>query len=129
MGNDNLLVSQYLLYLALSLTATVWVGRTLFKNGAAFLSESFPGKERLADSVNHLLVVGFYLVNAGWVIRTLKANAIPYTSAAVMENIAADFGTVLLVLGGMHLFNLYVLTRIRRRGIADRRSGPVSLAQ
>lgn len=123
---DNLILSQHLLYLTFSLTTTWWVGRTLFKNGAVFLVDAFLGKETLADSVNHLLLVGFYLVNGGWVVSTLKHGWAPQTPVQVLENVAQSYGTVLLILGGMHFFNLYVLNRLRRRGLAERQSAPVS---
>src|SRR3712207_7694262 len=48
-----------------SVSLTVWVARTLYRNGRVFLVEAFRGNEAVADSVNHLLVVGFYLINIG----------------------------------------------------------------
>ncbi len=120
------LVAQHLTYLALSLGTTVWVGRTIFKNGAAFLADTFLGKEVLADAVNRLLLAGFYLVNCGWVARTLKDRAEPWNAAQLIENVATSYGSVLLILGVMHFGNLYVLSRMRRRAIADRSSAPVA---
>src|SRR6476660_1665021 len=60
-------VWTYLLYLPISVAMTIWVARTLHKNGRIFLVDNFQGNEPLADSVDHLLVVGFYLVNVGFV--------------------------------------------------------------
>ena len=108
------IVSTYLLYLAISVALTVWVARTLFRNGRVFLVDVF-GAEPLADSVNHLLVVGFYLINLGYITLALKLG---YEVASLRESIEAlsvKVGWVLLVLGGMHFFNLFVFTRIRRR--------------
>jgi hypothetical protein len=127
--SQTLLVIQQLTYLALSLGTTVWVGSTLFRNGAAFLAETFLGKERLADSVNRLLLVGFYLINGGWVARSIKDTVAPWAASQVIENVATSYGGVLLILGVMHFGNLYVLTRMRRRAIADRSSAPVDPEQ
>lgn len=124
--SSTFLVPQHLTYLALSLATTLWVGRTLFKNGAAFLSETFLGKELLAESVNKLLLVGYYLVNGGWVLNTLKNDWAPRTMAELITNVASSYGTVLLILGGMHFGNLYVLSRMRRRAIAERSGAPIS---
>ena len=63
----NWIIAAYLTYLAISMALTVWVARTLHTNGRIFLVDSFHGNEKLADSVNHLLVVGFYLINIGYV--------------------------------------------------------------
>jgi len=53
------------LYLPISVALTVLGGENVAQNGRIFLVGSFLGNEELADSVNHLLVVGFYLVNIG----------------------------------------------------------------
>lgn len=123
---ESHLIIQHVTYLVLSLATTVWVGRTLFKNGIAFLADTFVGKERLAESVNQLLLVGFYLVNGGWVVRSLNSNLAPMNAVGVIQNVATNYGTVLLTLGVMHFGNLYVLNRMRRRAIADRSSAPIA---
>jgi len=108
-------LSTYLIYLALSIALTVWVGRTLHKNGRVFLVDVFHGNEALADSVNHLLVVGFYLINFGYVSLALKLGYAIETAEQSVEALSVKIGMVLLVLGGMHLFNLFVFSRMRRR--------------
>ena len=112
----------YVVYLVISIAVTVWVARTLHKNGRAFLVEAFHGDEVLADSINHLLVVGFYLINIGWIVMTLRTTYDLYTTRAVIELLSDKIGTVLFVLGMMHFFNLYVFSRFRRRAL-DRVSG------
>ena len=54
-------VIHHLTYILISVTLTLWVGKTLFKDGRVFLIRSFEGNESMADSVNHLLLVGFLL--------------------------------------------------------------------
>ena len=108
-------LSTYLIYLALSIALTIWVGRTLHKNGRVFLVDVFHGNETLADSVNHLLVVGFYLINFGYVSLALKLGYVIETAEQSVEALSVKIGMVLLVLGGMHLFNLFVFSRMRRR--------------
>jgi hypothetical protein len=68
----NATVMTYGLYLAIALPLTVWVARNLHDNGRIFLVDCFHGNEELADSVNRLLVVGFYLINFGFVALYLK---------------------------------------------------------
>ncbi len=50
---------SYAVYLVVSIAVTIWVARTLHANGRAFLVDAFHGEDKIADSVNHLLVVGF----------------------------------------------------------------------
>lgn len=116
----NWIIVAYLAYLTISLALTVWVARTLHKNGRIFLVDSFLGNEKLADSVNHLLVVGFYLINVGYVTLALKYGVTAATAQECLEVLSTKVGLVLLVLGFMHFFNLYVFTRMRKRGLAHR---------
>jgi len=120
-GDNNIIVITYLVYLAISVALTIWVARTLHKRGAIFLVDAFHGNAQLADSVNHLLVVGFYLINIGFVSLALKTAAIINTSRAAIELLSDKMGMVLLILGGMHFFNLYVFSRIRRNSQPPRR--------
>jgi hypothetical protein len=105
----------YLIYLAISIALTIWVARTLHKNGRVFLVDVFHGNEALADSVNHLLVVGFYLINFGYVSLALKLGYVVFTTQAAIEALSVKVGMVLLVLGSMHFFNLFIFSRMRRR--------------
>src|SRR5246500_2576853 len=109
------MVQTYAAYLVASLAITVWVARTLHRNGRIFLVDAFLGNEELADSVNHLLVVGFYLINIGYVSLALKVAAGPADVQQVFELLSTKVGVVLLVLGGMHFFNLYVFAKMRKR--------------
>ena len=111
----DLTLLEYLVYLAASVLLTVWVGRTLFGNGRRFLAEVMED-QRLADSVNHLLLVGFYLVNIGVAALLVNATGSLASAAEVVRTLATQLGIVLLVLGGMHFTNLFVLQRLRRSG-------------
>jgi TRAP-type C4-dicarboxylate transport system permease large subunit len=109
------IVYSYLVYLAVSLTVTMWVARTLHRRGRVFLVDAFHGQEELADSINHLLVVGFYLINVGYVAFALKSAENPSSLRQAIEVVSDKLGLVLLVLGVMHFFNLFVFSRVRRR--------------
>lgn len=123
--SSNFMVAAYLLYLLVSITLTVWVAKTLQRNGAQFLHDAFLGKERLADSVNHLLVVGFYLMNIGYVALSLKEYQTIWTVQEVIELVCGKVGKVMVVLGLMHFFNLYVFNRIRRSSQVRQQPPPV----
>ena len=125
-ATNSYMVGTYLTYLAVSVGVTIWVARTLSKNGQVFLVDAFLGKETIAASVNHLLVVGFYLINVGFVSLALKEGSEIHTLQGAIELVASKMGRVLLVLGGMHFFNLYVFSRIRRRGQLRHEPPPVA---
>lgn len=111
----------YGVYVAVSLSLTVWVARTLFKNGRIFLVDAFSGNEALADAVNHLLVVGFYLINVGFVALALRYGDKPSDLASAIEFGSTKIGLVLMVVGVMHFFNLYLFSQARQRGLGRAR--------
>jgi hypothetical protein len=116
----NLSIFTYLVYLVVSICMTIWVAQTLHKNGRYFLVDVFQGDWAMADSVNRLLVVGYYLINLGAASLMLKlGHAVPDMTGAI-EALSEKVGMVLVVLGVMHFFNLYIFSRIRRRGALDR---------
>jgi len=116
----TLTVWTQLAYLALSIAVTVWVARTLHRNGRVFLVDCFHGNTALADSINHLLVVGFYLINVGFVTLALRVGVAAGNPQEALETLSTKVGLVLLVLGAMHFFNLGVFTTCRRRAIGNR---------
>ncbi len=118
-------VLTYATYLFISIGLTIWVARTLVHNGRIFLVDAFAGNEPLADSVNHLLGVGFYLVNLGYVSLKMQ-NYGPITDyPMVFEVVASKVGLVMLALGFMHFFNLFIFSRLRRRGLQHLAPPPV----
>ena len=117
---------SYSIYLVMSIAVTVWVARTLHKNGKIFLVHAFQGDQAMAESVNHLLVVGFYLINIGYVTLMLKYGAAAANPQEALESLSTKVGLVLLVLGGMHFFNLYVFTKLRKRGLLHKQPPPVA---
>ncbi|WUD73608.1 hypothetical protein OG937_18920 [Streptomyces sp. NBC_00510] len=120
----DLTVVAYVIYLLVSVALTVWVARTLSRAGKVFLEDVLHGNEKLADAVNHLLVVGFYLVNLGFVALYLKNADQVGNARELFEALSVKLGVVLLVLGVLHLCNVYVLNKIRRRGVMDREQIP-----
>ncbi len=110
----------YATYIILSLGLTVWVARTLFKNGRLFLIDAFQGNKEMADAVNHLLLVGFYLLNVGFISLFLRFGSKPDSLIESIEYISTKLGIVLVVLGFMHFFNMWNFSKLRRKGRADR---------
>jgi hypothetical protein len=111
------MVWTYVIYLAVSVGLTLWVARTLYKNGRVFLIDSFLGNEKLADSVNHLLVVGFYLINIGFVSLALKFGGKAGNVQQAIEYLSMKLGVVLVILGVMHLGNVFLFSGMRKRAL------------
>src|ERR1700674_3662180 len=119
------IIWTYLSYLIMSVSLTVWVAKTLHKNGRIFLVDAFRGNEPLADSINHLLVVGFYLINIGYVSLALKEGQMPVDLQGVLETLSRKVGVGVLVLGGMPLFTWLVFWKMRKRSLPPRAPPPL----
>lgn len=125
-ASNQFVVWSYVFYTLISVALTVWVARTLYQNGILFLIDAFGGNERLANSVNHLLVVGFYLINIGYVTLALKYGDKPSTLQQSIEFLSTKVGLVLLVLGAMHFLNLRVFSNMRKRALLRGERPPVA---
>ena len=105
----------YGLYLAIAIAFTVWVARTLSGNGEVFLVECFGHDEVLAKSTNHLLVVGFYLMNLGFIFLALQFGEPPATVPDMIVFLSSKVGLAVLVLGAMHFFNMHAIATYGRK--------------
>lgn len=117
----NYVILTYSMYLVLSISLTIWVAKTLFKNGKIFLIDIFHGNKDLADSVNNLLLVGFYLINIGYAVYTLKEYSSIAGMQAVIERLSIKVGVIILILGCMHFFNLFIFFKLRNKANDDKR--------
>lgn len=113
---NNLILFTYALYIIITIAMTVWVAQTLYKAGHIFLVEAFHGNEDMAAAVNHLLRVGFYLVNLGFVLMFLKYGTRPHEVVGATEYLTTKVGIVLMVLGAMHFFNMFNFDKMRKKG-------------
>ena len=111
-GNVAMTNLAYALYLALSIGMTIWVARVLSESGEMFLIKCFGQDEALAKSTNRLLVIGFYLVNIGFICTRLdgwKAGTID-----LIPDVGSRVGLSILVLGAMHFFNMFMIAKFGR---------------
>lgn len=111
----DIMVTTYATYLIVSVAMTVWVARTLTRHGQPFLLDVFNGNNEMASAVNHLLAVGFYLINFGYISLALKLGYDVDTLRTSIEALSSKIGYVLVILGGMHFFNLFIFNSIRSR--------------
>lgn len=115
----NYTIVTYCFYIIISVSLTIWVAKTLLKNGKIFLIDIFHGNKEMADAVNHLLLVGFYLINLGYAVYTLREVYPIINTQEVIERLSVKIGLIILILGFMHFFNLYVFFSLRKRAIAQ----------
>lgn len=124
---DNLTLF-YSIYILLTTLLIIYVANYLFRNGKSFLLSAFKGNETVANSINNLLKMGFYLVNIGYALVSIRYEYNLLSSAQLIEALAVKIGTIVLILGAMHFFNMYILYLIgkitrdkemRKKEVAD----------
>ena len=105
--------TAYSLYILISIIITVLVSRTLSKNGVIYLIDGFNGNDALARSVNHMLVVGFYLLNLGFVLLRMQNGRAINSIEELIVYLSSGLGFVLFALGLAHFFNMFIIHKFR----------------
>lgn len=128
----NAMAYTYLVYLTITIGITVWVARTLRRNGTIFLVRT-EAERPLAEALSHLLIVGFYLVNFGAISFVMKTTERVVDAQTGIELLSTKVGVILVALGVMHFLILMVFSGIKktnddRRDLADRRHAVRELA-
>ncbi len=117
----------YLLYIGISLAMTFWVGRTLNKKGHVFLMENYADNIALAKAINSMLLVGFYMINIGFISYTLKiTGADPVNYAQVLEFLSVKVGFIAIVLGTMHFALMFALQQYSQSRNTPRIATPLA---
>lgn len=112
-------VLSYLIYLPITILLTIWVGHMLFKNGKIFLLDIFNKNQELAQSVNQLLLVGFYLINIGYAVYTLSISGYIEDYRMMIEMLSKKIGVIILILGAMHFANILIFYKLRKRHLEE----------
>lgn len=117
-----MLAYTYIAYITLSLGLTIWVGHKLNLNGRVFLLENYADKPTLADAINQMLLVGFYLINIGFIAYTMRIADVPPVSwAEVLEFLSVKIGFMAIVLGVIHFGLMFALQQYgQRRAVSYR---------
>ena len=114
MIGDGNVVIVYVAYAMTAIGLTAWLARTLSRNGAVFLRDVFKEKQALAEAVNRLLVVGFYMLNLGYALFVLRGSGGMDAFEAV-QFFVNRLSRLLLALALLHFVNVLVFWRIRAR--------------
>lgn len=109
---ESTAIGFYLVYAAIAIGLVVWLARTLHKNGEVFLRDVFEDGE-MAGAVNHLLVVGFYLLNMGYALLLYRLDPYYTSNIDAFNDLVYRVGVLVVSLGAIHLLNMLVFWRIR----------------
>jgi hypothetical protein len=125
MDGNGYVIAVYAAYAATAIGLTAWLARTLSRNGAVFLADVFKDRPGLAEAVNRLLVVGFYMLNLGYAFYILNAGS-GLDAFGSVQYLVNRLAILLVTLAFIHFVNVLVFWRIRIRG--EQRQLPVPVA-
>jgi hypothetical protein len=104
----------YFIYLPIVILLTLFVARTLFKNGKIFMIDIFNGRDDLASATNKLFEMGFYLLNIGYALLIMEIAFDITGQQQLLEVLSQKLGGYSIYLGVMLFLNLYLFFRGRR---------------
>lgn len=104
----------YVAYLVICVGITIWVARTLRKQGVRFLTAGQTEGTETPEALSHLLSVGFYLVNLGVISFLLKSADRVRELEDGIEHLSEKVGVILVAIGIMHFIVLSILAQSRR---------------
>jgi hypothetical protein len=109
------MVTVYVLYLLISVVLTIVTATILARSGRIFLTRMLGGDEALGQAISRLLAVGFYLLNLGFVILAMRDTGSVHSTQQAIQVLSTKLGEAVLVIGVLHLVNVFALTRVGRR--------------
>ncbi len=104
----------YSIYLTIGAIIIFLVGRNLHKNGYHLILNLFQN-ELFTTTINNLLLVGYYLVNIGYLAITVVNFDQLQSLELVLIALADKIGVILLILGILHFNNIIILTLLSAR--------------
>ena len=115
MSGTGYSIAVYVVYAAVAVGLTVWLARTLFRSGAVFLHDVFRDRPGLAEAVNRLLVVGFYMLNLGYALYIIRTDN-GLDAFGAVKTLVNRLALLLVTLAIIHFINVGLFWKIRSRG-------------
>lgn len=111
---ENINIIAYCIYLLIGVGITVFVGKHLHKNGYYLILDLFDN-EVFTKTLNLMLLVGYYLVNIGYISMTITTFNHMENAQDVFEAVGEKVGLIFIILGLLHVNNILVLSLLSKR--------------
>lgn len=107
-------IVSFAVYFFLTVPIIVFVGWKCFTIGRIYLLDLFT-EIKICDSVNRILLIGYYLMNIGYVTFSLSEGLKTETSELFIVSILTKTATIILLIAVMHYINIFLLTYFRKQ--------------
>lgn len=105
---------SYLLFILISGYITIYVGWVCYTNGYLYVLELFQHNEAIVKSLNQLLLIGYYLVNLGFILYGLHSWERIDTLVEMLNLVSFKISIVLVSLCYLHFQNIILIYLIRK---------------
>ena len=102
-------VISYLIYLVIIILVIIRVGHLCYENGIIY-SKHFNVDKQIGETINKILLIGYYFINIGYAVITISSWEIVTTLAKIFESVTSHLGYIILPLAVLHYFNLIWIT-------------------
>lgn len=119
----NYNISAYIIYLALMVFIIVYVGKYFYTNGRIFIISLFNGQESMADQINRILLVAYYLFNIGYAFIKLNHWQKITDIEMLVSSLSVNMGVLILILAVTHYLNMlaiYFLSKSKSISITNK---------
>ena len=106
-------IISYIVYIIITFYITIFVGWRVYKLGFIYL-ENLIDNHSVCQSINNLLLIGYYLVNLGFSAISLQNWERVDTITIMLSSLSYKIGFILLVLGILHFINLSIIYIARK---------------
>ena len=118
----NYNISVYMVFIALMVFIIGYVGKYFYNNGRIFIIHLLKGNVPMADGINRLLLVGYYLVNIGYAFLKLKHWPRINNMAAWLSSLATHMAILILILACLHYFNMLAIYLLSKSNFINHKS-------
>ena len=105
----NYNISAYIIFLSLMIFIIGYVGRYFYTNGRVFIISLMNDNLELADQINKLLLIAYYLFNIGYACLTLKYWQRVSNIETLFSSLSINMGVLILILAFTHYLNMLVI--------------------
>ena len=110
----NYNVCAYITFLTLIIFIIVYAGRYFYSNGRIFIISLFKGNIALADGLNKLILIAYYLLNIGYSFIRLKQWQKITSLEMLFSSLASNIGVLVFILAIIHYINMLVIYWLSR---------------
>jgi len=110
----NYNIVAYIIFLTLMTFIIVYVGKYFYTNGRVFIISLFNRNVSLADQINKLLLIAYYLFNIGYSFIKLRQWQKIINLEMLFSSIASNLGVLIFILAITHYFNMLIIYQLSK---------------